>query len=146
MNKLTKILVATIASLLVLSLGLLIYSCSKNKDSGTENDTPADGDNVIDVEIGEDDVTENEDGTIDIEINLGDINMPDVKDPFDPDDGIITYEEYWSWTTEEREAYFNSFDSTDEFFEWYNGIVDEYNNRNDAPVIGENGEIDLGGY
>lgn len=143
MNRFIRIFAAIT---LVLSLCLFASSCkkdeNKNDDSisdSTQSGGDQSGDKTPDVDIDEDD----SDGTIDVEINLGDITNKD--DGIDPDDGKITYEEYWSWTAEEREEYFNSFESADAFFAWYNQMNEEYNNKQDAPVIDENGEINLGG-
>ena len=147
MNRFIRIFAAIT---LVLSLCLFASSCKKDENknddsisdstqSGGDQGGDQGGDKTPDVDIDEDD----SDGTIDVEINLGDITNKD--DGIDPDDGKITYEEYWSWTAEEREEYFNSFESADAFFAWYNQMNEEYNNKQDAPVIDENGEINLGG-
>lgn len=153
MNKYTKIIIASAALVVVLALCLGIFACKKNDSADSDNGNNQDNnsqvggnDQIPDIEIG--DGTENDDGTVDIEINLGDlVGGNDKDDGIDPDDGKITYEEYWSWSAEEREEYFNSFASADEFFVWYNQIQDEYNNKNkqDSPLIGEDGSIDLGG-
>lgn len=150
MNKYTKIIIASASLVLILALCLGIFACKKDDTTDNDGGTQS-GDNIQipGTQVGdgsENGDTEEGDDTVDIEINLGDLVGGDDKDDgIDPDDGKITYEEYWSWSAEEREEYFNSFASADEFFAWYNQVQDEYNNKQDSPVIGEDGSIDLGG-
>ena len=149
MNNTVKIIIAVSSLALVLILCLGIFACSKNggaDDQGGENAGGNNDSNHTDIEIDVGDGTENDDGSIDVEINIGDITgSGDKNDENDPDDDKITYDEYWSWTAEEREAYSKTFASMDEFFAWYNEILEEHNNKGDSPVIDENGEINLGG-
>lgn len=148
MNKWLKISVVAVSALLVFALAMIIFSCKKNESTPSEdNDQSVNDENQSDIQIEVNDGTVNDDGSVDIEVNLGDYvnNGNNNYNPINPDDGVITYEEYWSWTAEEREAYYNSFDSVDDFFAWYNEILQEYNDRTKPPVIDGNGNIDLGG-
>ena len=52
----------------------------------------------------------------------------------------LNYEAYNALSAEEQEAYFNSFDNIEEFFEWYNKAKKEYEEE-----IGRNPNIDIGG-
>lgn len=140
MNKSTIIAICAAALTLGIFLTVVLVACGSNKD-GTEDGTGGGNPNPdVNVEVGEGD-----DGNVNIEIDLGDHTGNNNNNGIDPDDGKITYEEYWSWTAEEREEYFNGFASEDEFFDWYNAMVNEYNNRVNAPEIGADGEINLGG-
>lgn len=60
------------------------------------------------------------------------------------DKWAVTYEEYNAMSDAEQEAFYYSFDSADDYFEWYNAAKKTYeDNRNDI-VIGGDGSIDLG--
>lgn len=58
--------------------------------------------------------------------------------------GSLSYEEYIAMSGEEQQKYFESFESVEAFFEWYNAAKAEYEaNREEIEV---DGEIDLGDY
>ena len=59
------------------------------------------------------------------------------------DDGLLTYEEYWAMSGKEQQAYYESFDSVEDFFAWYNTAKAEYEAANPGIDAGD-GEIDLG--
>lgn len=58
--------------------------------------------------------------------------------------GFITYEEYNAMTAEKQQEYFNSFESVEKFFDWYNSAKSEYEKNNPSIEIGSDGSIDLG--
>ena len=58
--------------------------------------------------------------------------------------GFITYEEYNAMSAEKQHEYFNSFESVEKFFEWYNSAKSEYEKNNPSIEIGSDGSIDLG--
>ena len=57
----------------------------------------------------------------------------------------LTYEEYNALSAEEQEAYFNSFDTIEDFFAWYNKAKEEYEAKQDYIEVGEDGNLDIGG-
>jgi flagellar basal body-associated protein FliL len=56
----------------------------------------------------------------------------------------MTYEEYNALSAEEQEAYFNSFDTIEDFFAWYNKAKAEYEASQDYTEIGGDGNLDIG--
>ena len=56
----------------------------------------------------------------------------------------MTYEEYNALSAEEQEAYFNSFDTVDDFFVWYNKAKQEYEANQDYIEVGGDGNINIG--
>lgn len=60
-----------------------------------------------------------------------------------PQWGILTYEEYNALSAEEQESYFNSFATTEEFFDWYNLAKQEYEDAQDRVEIDGDGDLDV---
>lgn len=58
--------------------------------------------------------------------------------------GDSEYERYMNMSAEDQEAYFNSFDSPAEFFDWYNKAKQEYEESRDVIEVGPDATIDLG--
>lgn len=58
--------------------------------------------------------------------------------------GDSEYERYMNMSAEEQEEYFNSFDSPEAFFDWYNAAKEEYENNRDVIEIGPDATVDLG--
>ena len=56
----------------------------------------------------------------------------------------LSYEEYNALSGEEQEAYFNTFDSIEDFVAWYNTAKQEYEASVTQIEIGGDGEVDLG--
>ena len=56
----------------------------------------------------------------------------------------MTYEQYNALSAEEQEEYFNSFDTVEEFFAWYNQAKQEYENNQDYIDVGGNNDINVG--
>ena len=56
----------------------------------------------------------------------------------------LTYEEYNALSAEEQEAYFNSFDTIEDFFAWYNKAKAEYEASQDYTEIGGDGNLNIG--
>ncbi len=52
--------------------------------------------------------------------------FPDVSDVTVPQKDKLTYSEYFSMSAVEQQAFINTFDSYDDFFEWYNRVLKEY--------------------
>ena len=56
----------------------------------------------------------------------------------------ITYEQYNELTADKQEEYYNSFETVEDFFAWYNQAKQEFeNNQNYIDINGE-GDINLG--
>lgn len=58
--------------------------------------------------------------------------------------GDTEYEKYMNMSAEDQEAYFNSFSSPAEFFDWYNKAKQEYEDSRDVIEVGPDATIDLG--
>ena len=58
-------------------------------------------------------------------------------------DDTLTYEEFWAMSGKEQQAYYESFDSVDDFFAWYNAAKAEHEAAHPGIDAGD-GEIDLG--
>jgi hypothetical protein len=58
-------------------------------------------------------------------------------------DDTLTYEEYWAMSGKEQAEYYNSFDSAEDFFEWYNAAKAKYDADHPDIDVGD-GELDLG--
>lgn len=58
--------------------------------------------------------------------------------------GSLSYEEYIAMSGEEQQKYFESFESVEAFFEWYNAAKAKYDEENESIEIGGDGSIDLG--
>ena len=56
----------------------------------------------------------------------------------------MTYEQYNELSAEEQEAFFNSFETVDDFFTWYNKAKQEYENNQDYIEIGGDQDINIG--
>ena len=56
----------------------------------------------------------------------------------------LTYEEYNALSAEEQEAYFNSFDTIEDFFAWYNKAKAEYEADQDYIEVGGDGNLNIG--
>lgn len=67
---------------------------------------------------------------------------PSVEDVLG--DGTVTYEEYISMSGSEQQKYFESFESPEAFFAWYNDAKAKYEAENPSIEIGGDEEIDLG--
>lgn len=61
-----------------------------------------------------------------------------------PSEREIGWEEYNAMTGAEREAFFNSFASPEDFVNWLTAAKAQYEKEHPTIEIGENGEIDLG--
>lgn len=59
--------------------------------------------------------------------------------------GLLSYEEYSALSAEEQHKYYDSFDSADDFFEWYNAAREEYEKAHPAIEVSNGDIIDLGG-
>lgn len=59
--------------------------------------------------------------------------------------GDSEYEKYMNMSAEDQEAYFNSFSSPAEFFDWYNKAKEEYEESRDVIEVGPDATIDLSG-
>lgn len=58
--------------------------------------------------------------------------------------GDSEYERYMNMSAEDQEAYFNSFASPAEFFDWYNKAKQEYEDSRNVIEVGPDATIDLG--
>ena len=56
----------------------------------------------------------------------------------------LTYEQYNALSAAEQEEYFNSFETVDDFFAWYNKAKQEYENNQNYIEIGGNQDINIG--
>ena len=56
----------------------------------------------------------------------------------------MTYEKYIAMSPEEQQAYYKSFPSATEFFNWYNAAKEKY--EAEQNYIEVDGEINLGDY
>ena len=56
----------------------------------------------------------------------------------------LTYEQYNALSAEEQEEYFNSFDTIDDFFAWYNQAKQEYEDSQEYIEIGDGSDITIG--
>lgn len=60
------------------------------------------------------------------------------------DKWAVTLEEYLAMTGAEQTAFFNSFDSKDDYFKWYKAAKKAYDNDGNNIVIGGDNSVDLG--
>ncbi len=58
----------------------------------------------------------------------------------------LTYKEYMALTATEQQKYYQSFNSVEEFAEWYKNAQAEYKEDDGAIQIGGGGNFDLGEY
>ncbi|MBO5879553.1 MAG: hypothetical protein J6Q68_03270, partial [Clostridia bacterium] len=116
-----------------------------NTTDGDENDTES-GDNTTD---GDENGTEGGDNTTDNDENGTDggdnTTDSDENESVEEDDGLLTYEEYIALSGEEQQAYFQSFDTYQEFFDWFNAAKAKYDEEHKGDNVGEDGNIDIGG-
>lgn len=56
----------------------------------------------------------------------------------------VTYSQYNAMSAEEQQAWFNSFESVEAFFEWYNNAKAVYEANDDSIIIDGNTSIDMG--
>lgn len=56
----------------------------------------------------------------------------------------MTYEQYNALSAAEQEEFFNSFETIEDFFAWYNKAKEEYEKNQDYTEIGEDGTINIG--
>lgn len=68
--------------------------------------------------------------------------QPPVSDTEKPEN-ILTYEEFWAMDGDAQLAYKESFESVEEFYEWYNAAKEEYAAAHPGIDAGD-GNIDLG--
>ena len=68
--------------------------------------------------------------------------QPPVSDTEKPEN-ILTYEEFWAMDGDAQLAYKESFESVEEFYEWYNVAKAEYDAAHPGVDAGD-GDIDLG--
>ena len=59
------------------------------------------------------------------------------------DDGLLSYEEFWGLSGNKQKDYYDSFDSAEDFFAWYNAAKAEYEAKHPG-IDADDGEIDLG--
>ena len=63
---------------------------------------------------------------------------------FDP--STVTYEDYeYNMNESEKTDFIYRFDDFQGFFDWYNAAKAKYDEEHKDPVLGEDGNIDLGG-
>lgn len=60
------------------------------------------------------------------------------------DKWAVTYEEYLAMTGAEQEAFYHSFDSSDDYFKWYKAAKKAYDNNENNIVIGGDNSVNLG--
>lgn len=60
------------------------------------------------------------------------------------DKWAVTYEEYLAMTGAEQTAFYNSFDSQNDFFKWYNAAKKAYDSNENNIIIGGDNSVDLG--
>ena len=60
------------------------------------------------------------------------------------DKWAVTYEEYLAMTGVEQEAFYYSFDNSDDYFKWYNAAKKEYDSNENNIVIGGDNSVNLG--
>ena len=63
----------------------------------------------------------------------------------EPDDGLLTYDEYLALSGKEKYEYFCSFEDPGAFAEWQNKAIAERDADKNKVDIGENGSVDLDG-
>ena len=57
---------------------------------------------------------------------------------------LLSYEEYMALTPEEQQAYYESFEDFDAYFDWLNKAKEDYENNKDEIKIEGGGSLDLG--
>ena len=60
------------------------------------------------------------------------------------DKWAVTYEEYLAMTGAEQEAFYHSFDSSNDYFKWYKDAKKVYDNDGNNIVIGGDNSVNLG--
>lgn len=60
------------------------------------------------------------------------------------DKWTVTLEEYLAMTGAEQTAFYNSFDSKDDYFKWYNAAKKAHDNDENNIIIGGDNSVDLG--
>ena len=80
------------------------------------------------------------------EQDTGNITVPSgVVNTASGPDLTTTYEEYEAMTSEEKLLFYYSFADPDDFFEWLDAAKARYEEENGSIIIGEDGNVDLGG-
>ena len=60
------------------------------------------------------------------------------------EEGQMEYEKFRDMKAAEQQAFLESFESLDAFFEWYNRVKEEYAAAHPSIEIGEDGVVDMG--
>ena len=71
------------------------------------------------------------------------VTTPSATEPVQTNPGELTYEQFRDLTPSQQQAYQETFESIEAFFEWYNAAKDAYDEANPPILIGPDGVVDL---
>lgn len=70
--------------------------------------------------------------------------QPATQPTLELQEGQMEYEKFRDMKAAEQQAFLESFESLDAFFEWYNRVKEEYAAAHPSIEIGEDGVVDMG--
>lgn len=129
MRKTIKIIIALVA--LTLTVGV-ITSCGEVVDRDPDGESIVDGHSEVYSEVGSD---SGSGGDVESSVEGSDESVTV---------NAMTYEQYNALSATEQEAFFNSFDTVEDFFAWYNQAKQEYENNQNYIDAGGKPEINFG--
>ncbi len=83
---------------------------------------------------------------LDITVPLTEYRPPETTKPtleLSPWEKILTYKQYLEMTTEERNAFYDSFEDPDEFYAWFDEVQAMYEQRRIENQLGNGGSINM---
>ena len=129
MRKTIKIIIALVA--LTLTVGV-ITSCGEVVDRDLDGESRVDGHSEVYSEDGSD---SGSGSAAESSVESGDESVTV---------NAMTYEQYNALSATEQEAFYNSFDTVEDFFAWYNQAKQEYENNQNYIDAGGKPEINFG--
>lgn len=133
MRKTIKIIIALVA--LTLTVGV-ITSCGEVVDRDPDGESIVDGHSEVYSEVYSEDGSDSGSG--------GDVESSVEGSDESVTVNAMTYEQYNALSATEQEAFFNSFDTVEDFFAWYNQAKQEYENNQNYIDAGGKPEINFG--
>ena len=114
-------------------------------DEDGDSDESGVGDDQSNDDVDDSDNSHGQDSSNDSDDADADNDTDNDDSENDDDDGSMTYEKYVSMPAEDQQAYFETFDDPEDFFDWYNAEKEKYEQAHQGEEITD-GSIDLGDY